>query len=393
MRAASKPQRVVFLDLLRALAVVMMVQGHTIDLLLANEYRSYDFLSFRLWQFVRGVTAPIFLLTAGTVFIYLLRSNAAPLRDNSRLAKGIKRALLLLALGYLLRFPSPSIIGVFTMPSEYWLAFWVVDVLQLIGVALLLLLLGAFLAEKSRFNDYAVFACGGLFFFLGSIFCEQIAWEAWLPAPLAAYFYSGSGSHFPLFPWAGYVMCGGVLGAYLARAGQPPAPLSLSRRLTLAGMSLLALYYCGGWLIAARYGSSLFLASNPDLILLRLGSVLLLVALIARLSARVRAVPHTLLLIGRQTLLIYVAHLVILYGSPWNSGLDRLCDKCLAVWPALLVALLMQAAMIGLAVAWSKIGFGRYWNNLPARRLTDALWLRKRSAQRLQHLAGAKKIN
>jgi uncharacterized membrane protein len=40
MRAASKPQRVVFLDLLRALAVVMMVQGHTIDLLLANEYRS-----------------------------------------------------------------------------------------------------------------------------------------------------------------------------------------------------------------------------------------------------------------------------------------------------------------------------------------------------------------
>jgi uncharacterized membrane protein len=392
MMASSKSQRVVFLDLLRALAVLMMVQGHTIDLLLAAEYRSDDYLCFRLWQFVRGMTAPIFLLTTGAVFIYLLRLTAGPLRDNPRVAKCVRRSLLLLALGYLLRFPSSSLIGVFTVPSEYWPAFWVVDVLQLIGVALLLLLLGAFLAEKSRFNDYAVFACGGLFFFLGSIFCERIAWEAWLPAPLAAYCYSGSGSHFPLFPWAGYVMCGGVLGAYLTRAGQPPQPLSLSRRLTLAGMSLLALYYCGDWLKAAGYGSSLFLASNPDLILLRLGSVLLLVALIARLSVRIRAVPPTLLLIGRRTLLIYVAHLVILYGSPWNSGLNQLCDKCLPVWPALLAALLMQAAMIGLAVACGKIEFGKYWANLPVRRLMEGYWPHKRSARRLQPLAGVKKI-
>ncbi len=105
MTAASKPQRVVFLDLLRALAVVMMAQGHTIDLLLADEYPSDGYLSFRLWQFVRGVTAPIFLLTTGAVFIYLLQSTAGPLRDNPRVAKGIKRALLLLARGYLLRFP------------------------------------------------------------------------------------------------------------------------------------------------------------------------------------------------------------------------------------------------------------------------------------------------
>jgi uncharacterized membrane protein len=390
MATTAKTQRVVFLDLLRALAVLMMVQGHTIDLLLAAEYRSDDYLSFRLWQFVRGITAPIFLLTTGAVFIYLLRATAAPLRDNPRLTKGIKRASLLLALGYLLRFPSSSIIGVFDVPAEYWPAFWVVDVLQLIGVGLLLLLLGAFLAERFKVNDSAVFACGGLFFFLGSIFCERIAWDAWLPAPLAAYFYSGSGSHFPLFPWAGYVMCGGVLGAYLARAGQSPEPISLSRKLTLAGTSLLAFYYGCGLIKASGTGAGFLWESNPDLILLRLGSVLLLMAPIALLSAGLRSIPPTLLLIGRRTLLIYVAHVVILYGSAWNPGLNQLCDKCLPVWPALLAALLMQAAMIGLAVACGKIEFGRY---LPVRRLTDALWLRKRAAQRLGHLAGAKKIN
>ena len=88
MTATTTQQRIVFLDLLRALAVMMMVEGHTIDVLLLNEYRSYDYLGFRLWQFTRGMTAPIFLLTAGTVFIYLLRSTALPFRDRVTVPRG-----------------------------------------------------------------------------------------------------------------------------------------------------------------------------------------------------------------------------------------------------------------------------------------------------------------
>src|SRR5262245_45767616 len=113
MAATIKQQRIVFLDLLRALAVMMMVEGHTVDVLLLNEYRSYEYSGFKLWQFTRGMTAPMFLLTAGTVFVYLLRSTALPFRNNPRVTKGAKRGLLLFALGYLLRFPSPSVIGVF----------------------------------------------------------------------------------------------------------------------------------------------------------------------------------------------------------------------------------------------------------------------------------------
>jgi len=47
----------------------------------------------------------------------------------------------------------------------------------------LLLLSGAFLSEKLRLNDLAVFGCGGLFFFTLAPFCEQINWNEWLPAP------------------------------------------------------------------------------------------------------------------------------------------------------------------------------------------------------------------
>lgn len=305
--------------------------------------------------------------------------------------------MLLLALGYLLRFPSSSAIGIFSAPDEYWRAFWTVDVLQLIGVGMLLLLFGAFLSERFRVNDYAVFGCCGLLFFICAPFCEQANWNEWLPAGVAAYLYTGSGSHFPLFPWAGYVMSGGVLGAYLAytiRSGHGPGePFRLSLRLSVAGTMLLALYYCSGQLKASGVGSLVFWDSNPDLTLLRLGAVLLLAALIALLSAGVHSVSPTLLLIGRRTLLIYVTHLVILYGSPWNSGLDRLCDKCLPVWPALFAVVLMQAAVIGLAVVYSKIELDKHWANLHDRWFgkTYRKLPRKRSAQRIRYFANGKK--
>jgi uncharacterized membrane protein len=388
MAATIKPHRVVFLDLLRALAVMMMVEGHTIDVLLLDEYRSNNYLGFRLWQFTRGMTAPIFLLTSGTVFIYLLRSTTMPFRDNPRVAKGVIRALLLFALGYLLRFPSPSIIGVFSASDEQWRALWVVDALQLIGMGVLLLLFGAFLSEKLRLNDLAVFGCGGLFFFVCAPFFEQIDWNDRLPAPIAAYFYSGSGSLFPLFPWASYVMFGGVLGAYLACADRRPEPSGLSRRLIVAGMALLALYYYAESLKAAGYGSVHFWASTPDLAPLRLGSVLLLIVPIALLSARVRAVPPTLLTAGRRTLPIYLLHLVILYGSPWNPGINRMCDKCLPLWPSLSAVLLMQVLMIGLAVAYDKVEFRKLLAKSPIRELTKRPHQEQKAAPPLPQRVG-----
>jgi uncharacterized membrane protein len=371
MAASIKPYRIASLDLLRALAAVMMVQGHTIDVLLSDEYRSNDYWSFTLWQFERGLTAPIFLLTSGTVFIYLLRSIALPLYANPRAIKGIRRSLLLIALGYLLRLPSSTIIGLFSTPAEYWPPFWIVDVLQLIGVGLLLLLFGAYLSEKFRLNDYAVFGCGGFFFFLYSIFCEQVNWTKWLIGPIAAYFYTGSGSHFPLFPWAGYMMLGGVLGAYLAHTDQLAKPIGLSWRLAAVGIVLLVLYNCGQWLKAAGYCTEYFPASKPELILLRLGSVLLVVALIVLISSRVHTLSPMLSSLGQSTLLIYLTHLVLLYGSPWNTGLNRLCDKCLPLWPALSAALLMLTVMIALAALFSKIEFIKLWTSSTLQKLTS----------------------
>ena len=114
----GKKHRIIFIDLMRAFAVLQMVQGHTIDMLLSNSLRNYDNPIFATWYFMRGMTAPIFLFSAGAVFTYLFRLVNKPFETNPRVKKGVKRFFLLVFLGYLLRYPTASV-WVFTSNRKF----------------------------------------------------------------------------------------------------------------------------------------------------------------------------------------------------------------------------------------------------------------------------------
>ena len=64
MKNTNTKNRIIFLDILRAFAVVNMIQGHTVDVTLAPYYRNSESLFYFIWNFNRGITAPIFLFTA-----------------------------------------------------------------------------------------------------------------------------------------------------------------------------------------------------------------------------------------------------------------------------------------------------------------------------------------
>src|SRR5919204_4955693 len=71
LRIAAAPtgvaaHRVIFIDLARAVAVFLMIQGHTVSALLAPEYRAGRV--FDLWVFQRGLTSCLFLLLSGFAF-------------------------------------------------------------------------------------------------------------------------------------------------------------------------------------------------------------------------------------------------------------------------------------------------------------------------------------
>lgn len=339
---------------MRAFAVLMMVQGHTVDVLLSNDHRIMESPFFASWFFMRGMTAPIFLFTSGIVFTYLFRLVNEPFRLNPRTKKGFKRFFLLVFLGYVLRYPTPTIIYFDNVKQQQLDIFFAVDVLQLIGFGLLFILLLVWLAEKIKINDYIIFSIGALIFFLLYPSFDKISWNEILPQALAGYFYKGTGSNFPLFPWAGYVICGGILGSFLAKNPEIFRSSKFSFTLLISGVFLIAASLVLDIIETSVYGKSYLWTTSPNLIILRLGIVLLLNGIVSMISATVENIPKIVVLLGRNTLLIYIVHLMILYGSAWNPGINFYYGKSFDVISTITSAIIMISLMILMVILLNK---------------------------------------
>lgn len=351
----SDKKRIIFLDLMRAFAVLMMVQGHTVDSLLSEEFRTFDSIFYSAWHTFRGFTAPIFMFTSGVVFTYLLRSNYLPFRENPRVKKGLKRFLLLLVIGYLLRYPTYKIIDFTYVSDKQWLIFFGVDALHLIAFGLLFVLVLAYISEKIKIRDSIIFTMGALFFIIIYPMASTFNWAEVLPLPIAAYFYRDTGSLFPLFPWAGYVIGGGVLGSYLAKNPAVCSSKNFSFRLSLSGFSFVALSIFITQLGKLILPFDITWTFPLSLVFYRIGIVLVLSGLMSLIAVKFSDIPAIIKLIGRNTLLIYVVHLIILYCCAWMPGLYKYYSRSLSLELTLGLAIFMIFMMTGMVIFIERI--------------------------------------
>jgi uncharacterized membrane protein len=345
MPHSEKKHRIIFIDLMRAFAVFQMVQGHTIDTLLADNFRNPDNLIYATWHFMRGMTAPIFMFTAGIVFTYLFRLVNKPFRENPRVKKGIKRGLLLIFLGYIIRYPTWTVFDFSQVTDNSMRVFLAVDVLQLIGFGLLAILTLLYISEKFDLNDYITFSVAALIIFLVSPIFFKIDWNSFLPQAIAGYFYTGTGSLFPFFPWAGYVIAGGVLGAYLAKHPLVFKSSVFSLWLAIIGFTFIIVSMIMNYIAALNGNAAITNSATTSLIFFRIGFVLVLNAIVSFISLKANSIPKIIILFGRNTLLIYVVHLVILYGSAWNPSLYEWIGRSFNGWQSVISAIVMFALM------------------------------------------------
>ncbi len=325
----------------------MMVQGHTIHTFLDYDLRTSDSLFYIIWHTLRGFTAPIFMFTAGVVFTYLLFLNTES-HNRKRLIKGLKRFALLVSIGYLLRYPTYKIFDFSDVTQQQWQIFFGVDALHLIGFGLLFIILITVFSEKLNITPYAVLSIGMFSFFFLYPFVDNINWSELLPAPIAAYFYNATGSLFPLFPWAGYVLAGSILGLFLAHYPNIHKEKVFGLRLLIVGASLVFAYFL--FAIISRSFDPMQADSiyKVNVIFLRLGVVISLNGVISIAALKLKDLPDIVKLIGRHTLVIYVVHLVILYGSAWIPGLYNTYAGTLNTINSIFAVALMYALMGGM---------------------------------------------
>jgi fucose 4-O-acetylase-like acetyltransferase len=142
------------------------------------------------------------------------------------------------------------------------------------------------------------------------------------------------------------LLCGAILGSYLARNPLIFRTSQFSLKLAVWGALLIFLFA----VIKSVENNTVnethkYWAESIGLISLRVGFVLLLNSIVSFISLKMISIPKMFVLIGRNTLLIYIAHLIILYGSAWSPGLILLFDRNLSAWVTVATAFLMIVTM------------------------------------------------
>ena len=298
-RHAPRRNREIYIDAFRGLMALVMVQGHIFDDLVTAADRAAPWYQFQMM--FHGSTAPGFLFASG--FVAGLPRAPLSLRASVRRAR---RLLFVLGVGYFLHLPYLSIWKTAQATAAEKAELFACNPLQLIAVSQLGLLVLQWIAGQR----WVVVAAGTA---VAILTATPFVWAARLstrvPLWLGGYLDPAAApSQFPVFPFAAFVLAGTVAGAWLGRTDRA----TRHRRSVRAALVLIA---AGVLLSIVLAGHVDFWTVSPGYALLRMGGLVLALAAVEWAAAREVRGIRALGLLGHETLVVYVLHLVLLYGG------------------------------------------------------------------------------
>jgi uncharacterized membrane protein len=375
MQSPSAPTsaRLQFLDLFRGVFILIMVEGHTLRALLDPAIRQTA--AFQLHELIHNLTGPAFLFASGASFVY---STQAQWENYRRWGPKLRRRLLrwlgVLAVGYGLQLSYRSLWRTLRDSTPEQFAFLAgLNILQCICLGLVLLQIVAMsVRDWRRFFWVAV---------LGTVaigMATSFAWDAgsrW-PVWLGSLVSGRTRSIFPLLPYAGFSFAGAAWGYLHALARKQEGERQFLVRCTGLCALLSVVSVALSFLPLPEIYSD-FWYTSPLFLFLRVG-ILGMIAAGLRwpdpsplLGTPPAEVPtrepgrglRLLAVTGRESLMIYVVHLLVLYGSAFNpdTSLVKLLGTKQSLGGALLILALFASAMVLLGVWWDSWKRARDW--------------------------------
>ncbi len=305
-----KKQRLYFIDYMKFLAVLLMIQGHTFRILLWEPARQQGW--YRIHEFIHGVTAPAFMFAAGFVFYIVTRRHWPDmLRFGRSFWKRIRRTFDIIFLGYILHIQSLSLYRTLHLSTKRIGISLQTDVLQSIGVSLLALQILAFISRKRTiFLILTAISSFLIFYFATPVLSLNL--------PRTNFFtsYLSPQSLFPLFPYAGYVFSGVIFSFIFYKFKEKKKEILYFIIAGLLGVVfvLLGLFAPFHW--------------RTRVIFSKFGLVLLLL-IISRLFELIKNEKFRkyLVILGEESLFLYLSHLVILFGWCCFAGIFKIFGK------------------------------------------------------------------
>ena len=343
--------RFVFIDLLRGWALLVMIEVHIFNVLLLPALKETSW--FKALDFVNGLVAPSFLFISGFAFAISTRGKTEDLRKlNFAFWKKIGRIGLIILAGYSLHLPILSLRRLMNFYSrDVVISFYNVDILQCIGVGLLLVVLLRMIFKSDKLYTILLVALTIVIAVL-----SPIAWQTDLtkvmPIPLANYFNTANGSYFPLFPWLGFLLAGAVTCKYYLEAREKDKEKEYIKSILILGI----IFAAAGHIFLVVFPAHQFIKANPVFFFERLGYVLFLLGLCWYYADVKQTKTSFVLDVGRESLLVYWLHLQLIYRHYWNDeSFSSIFGGKFYPLTCIAATLILALLMIGVAKLWGKI--------------------------------------
>jgi peptidoglycan/LPS O-acetylase OafA/YrhL len=124
---------------------------------------------------------------------------------------------------------------------------------------------------------------------------------------------------------------------------------------TKLGLLLILAGLCFEYLPAAVYSNLDFWRTSPNLFFIRTGCACLLLAMPTRATEQLRFPQEVLHALSRESLIIYIVHICILYGSPSNTGLRHRIGPSLGLTATLGCIAALVVSMVAVALTWHRL--------------------------------------
>ena len=340
---SSHSNRVVFLDWLRGVAAIIMIQGHTFDAFTRLSARNNGFFIYS--QFVGGEAAAIFLLLTGVTYALGMnrRQELAPWK---RVVAALRRARYLFLLAVIFRLQN----FIFDYPRSHVADLLKVDILNLMGAAAALLSILALANGIQRVR---------LAFFVGAaIACASplvsMLDTARLPESIRDYFVPNADS-FSIFPWGAFLAFGVAVGSLIPLIARN----EWNRVMQWSALLGFAFLFGGQYfsnLPYSLYPKSDFWLNGPGLVFCKLGIAMLLGSGAYLWTEYLSPGWSFVRQLGTTSLVVYWTHVSLIYGRLFADY-----RQTLGIGQTIAVALSMIVLMLGVSLAFKRI----QWHLIP----------------------------
>jgi uncharacterized membrane protein len=309
---SSVPSRRGYLDWLRGLAVLIMIEAHLLDSWTRVPDRQMREYFYAL--IIGGFGAPLFLFLAGVAVALSAGARQRRCGDAAAAARAVaRRGVEIFGLSLLFRV-------------QAWILGWGnprsllnVDILNIMGPSIAAAAC-LWRASRSLSGRIAWFAAATFLVVAVTPIVHVLPVIELLPDPLAAYVRPTAGlSNFVFFPWSAFVLAGAMIGSILDAARTTED----ERR---ANIGMLAIGLAAAWsayelsflpsAFPGRYPHSYFWTTSPAFFFLRLGVMTAAIGVAYFWGQRRRGAEawSPLRQLGRTSLFIYWIHVEMVYG-------------------------------------------------------------------------------